>query len=60
MVAMKAASDNAEQADRRTASCVYNKTRQAAITKELAEIVGGAARGLSTARDQNATERINR
>lgn len=42
MVAMKAASDNAGTLiDDLT--LVYNKTRQAAITKELSEIVGGAA-----------------
>ncbi|MBI3147899.1 MAG: F0F1 ATP synthase subunit gamma [Betaproteobacteria bacterium] len=42
MVAMKAASDNAgEVIDQLT--LIYNKARQAAITKELAEIVGGAA-----------------
>jgi len=42
MVAMKAASDNAGTViDELT--LVYNKTRQASITKELAEIVGGAA-----------------
>ncbi|MDH5536566.1 MAG: F0F1 ATP synthase subunit gamma [Betaproteobacteria bacterium] len=42
MVAMKAASDNAGSViDELT--LVYNKTRQASITKELAEIVGGAA-----------------
>ena len=42
MVAMKAASDNAGTLiDELT--LVYNKTRQAAITKELSEIVGGAA-----------------
>jgi F-type H+-transporting ATPase subunit gamma len=42
MVAMKAASDNAANIiDELT--LVLNKTRQAAITKELAEIVGGAA-----------------
>ena len=42
MVAMKAASDNAGNViDELT--LVYNKTRQAAITKELSEIVGGAA-----------------
>jgi F-type H+-transporting ATPase subunit gamma len=42
MVAMKSASDNAGTiiAD---LQLVYNKARQAAITKELAEIVGGAA-----------------
>jgi F-type H+-transporting ATPase subunit gamma len=42
MVAMKAASDNASNViDELT--LVYNKSRQAAITKELSEIVGGAA-----------------
>jgi F-type H+-transporting ATPase subunit gamma len=42
MVAMKAASDNAaDLIDELT--LIYNKSRQAAITKELAEIVGGAA-----------------
>lgn len=42
MVAMKAASDNAATViDELT--LVYNKARQAAITKELSEIVGGAA-----------------
>ncbi|MFM9969200.1 MAG: F0F1 ATP synthase subunit gamma [Burkholderiales bacterium] len=42
MVAMKAASDNAGNViDELT--LVYNKARQAAITKELSEIVGGAA-----------------
>jgi F-type H+-transporting ATPase subunit gamma len=42
MVAMKAASDNAGSViDELT--LVYNKSRQASITKELAEIVGGAA-----------------
>ena len=42
MVAMKAASDNAGNViDELT--LIYNKSRQAAITKELAEIVGGAA-----------------
>ena len=41
MVAMKAASDNAKTLiDELT--LVYNKNRQAAITKELSEIVGGA------------------
>jgi len=42
MVAMKAASDNAGNfiAD---LQLVYNKARQAAITQELSEIVGGAA-----------------
>lgn len=42
MVAMKAASDNAKDVIGEL-QLVYNKTRQAAITKELAEIVGGAA-----------------
>lgn len=42
MVAMKAASDNAGDVIAQL-KLVYNKTRQAAITKELAEIVGGAA-----------------
>jgi F-type H+-transporting ATPase subunit gamma len=42
MVAMKAASDNAgDLIDELT--LIYNKNRQAAITKELSEIVGGAA-----------------
>ena len=42
MVAMKAASDNARTLiDELT--LVYNKNRQAGITKELSEIVGGAA-----------------
>ncbi len=42
MVAMKAASDNAKKVIG-DLQLVYNKTRQAAITKELSEIVGGAA-----------------
>ena len=42
MVAMKAASDNAKNVIGEL-QLVYNKTRQAAITKELSEIVGGAA-----------------
>ncbi|MBL0142161.1 MAG: F0F1 ATP synthase subunit gamma [Betaproteobacteria bacterium] len=42
MVAMKAASDNALNViDELT--LIHNKSRQAAITKELSEIVGGAA-----------------
>ncbi|MGZ5035491.1 MAG: F0F1 ATP synthase subunit gamma [Usitatibacter sp.] len=42
MVAMKSASDNASSViDDLT--LIYNKSRQAAITKELSEIVGGAA-----------------
>jgi F-type H+-transporting ATPase subunit gamma len=42
MVAMKSATDNAGTVIAEL-KLVYNKTRQAAITKELAEIVGGAA-----------------
>ena len=42
MVAMKAASDNAGKIIQEL-QLIYNKTRQAAITKELSEIVGGAA-----------------
>ncbi len=42
MVAMKAASDNAKNVISEL-QLIYNKTRQAAITKELSEIVGGAA-----------------
>jgi F-type H+-transporting ATPase subunit gamma len=42
MVAMKAASDNALSIIEEL-QLIYNKTRQAAITKELSEIVGGAA-----------------
>ncbi|MDH4396265.1 MAG: F0F1 ATP synthase subunit gamma [Limnobacter sp.] len=42
MVAMKAASDNAKNVIGEL-QLTYNKARQAAITKELAEIVGGAA-----------------
>jgi len=42
MVAMKAASDNAGQIIDEL-QLIYNKTRQAGITKELSEIVGGAA-----------------
>ncbi|HEX8883579.1 MAG TPA: F0F1 ATP synthase subunit gamma [Noviherbaspirillum sp.] len=42
MVAMKAASDNAGNVIGEL-RLVYNKTRQAAITKELSEIVAGAA-----------------
>ena len=42
MVAMKSASDNAaDLIDELT--LIYNKNRQAGITKELSEIVGGAA-----------------
>jgi F-type H+-transporting ATPase subunit gamma len=42
MVAMKAASDNAKDLIG-SLTLVYNKARQASITQELAEIVGGAA-----------------
>ncbi|MGY0196460.1 F0F1 ATP synthase subunit gamma [Leptothrix sp. BB-4] len=42
MVAMKAATDNAGNLIAEL-KLVYNKTRQAGITKELSEIVGGAA-----------------
>ncbi len=42
MVAMKAASDNAKSVIG-DLKLVYNKARQAAITREISEIVGGAA-----------------
>lgn len=42
MVAMKAATDNAKKLSNEL-QLVFNKTRQAAITKEITEIVGGAA-----------------
>ncbi len=42
MVAMKSASDNAKDVINEL-KLVYNKARQAAITKEISEIVGGAA-----------------
>ncbi len=42
MVAMKSASDNAKKVIE-DLQLTYNKARQAAITKELSEIVGGAA-----------------
>jgi F-type H+-transporting ATPase subunit gamma len=42
MVAMKSATDNAGNLIKEL-KLVYNKTRQAAITKELSEIVSGAA-----------------
>jgi F-type H+-transporting ATPase subunit gamma len=42
MVAMKSASDNAKEVIG-DLKLVYNKARQAAITKEISEIVGGAA-----------------
>jgi F-type H+-transporting ATPase subunit gamma len=42
MVAMKSATDNAGNVIGEL-KLIYNKTRQAAITKELSEIVAGAA-----------------
>jgi F-type H+-transporting ATPase subunit gamma len=42
MVAMKAATDNAGSLISEL-KLIYNKQRQASITKELSEIVGGAA-----------------
>jgi F-type H+-transporting ATPase subunit gamma len=42
MVAMKAATDNAGNLIDEL-QLVYNKARQAAITREISEIVGGAA-----------------
>ena len=42
MVAMKSASDNAGKLIDEL-QLIYNKARQAAITQELSEIVGGAA-----------------
>ncbi len=42
MVAMKSASDNANKLIE-TFTLIYNKARQAAITQEISEIVGGAA-----------------
>lgn len=42
MVAMKSASDNAGKLINEL-QLIYNKTRQAAITQEISEIVGGAA-----------------
>ena len=42
MIAMKSATDNAGELIEEL-QLVYNKARQAAITQELAEIVGGAA-----------------
>lgn len=42
MVAMKSASDNAGKLIKEL-QLIYNKARQAAITQEIAEIVGGAA-----------------
>ena len=42
MTAMKAATDNADKLIQEL-QLIYNKARQATITKELSEIVGGAA-----------------
>jgi F-type H+-transporting ATPase subunit gamma len=42
MVAMKAATDNADDLINEL-QLIYNKARQAAITQEISEIVGGAA-----------------
>jgi F-type H+-transporting ATPase subunit gamma len=42
MVAMKAATDNAGELINQL-QLVYNKARQASITQEISEIVGGAA-----------------
>jgi F-type H+-transporting ATPase subunit gamma len=42
MVAMKSATDNAGSLIEEL-QLIYNKARQAAITKEISEIVGGAA-----------------
>jgi len=42
MVAMKSATDNAGSLIEEL-QLIYNKARQAGITKELSEIVGGAA-----------------
>ncbi len=42
MVAMKAATDNAGELIK-SLQLIYNKLRQAAITQEISEIVGGAA-----------------
>jgi F-type H+-transporting ATPase subunit gamma len=42
MIAMKSATDNAGDAIKRM-RLIYNKSRQAAITTELSEIVAGAA-----------------
>ena len=42
MIAMKSATDNAGELIKEF-QLAYNKARQAAITQELAEIVGGAA-----------------
>jgi F-type H+-transporting ATPase subunit gamma len=42
MIAMKSASDNAGNLIKEL-QLIYNKARQAAITQEISEIVGGAA-----------------
>jgi F-type H+-transporting ATPase subunit gamma len=42
MIAMKSATDNASDLIVEL-NLVYNKARQAAITQEISEIVGGAA-----------------
>ena len=42
MVAMKSATDNAGELIKEL-QLIYNKARQASITREIAEIVGGAA-----------------
>lgn len=42
MIAMKSATDNAGEMVKEL-ELVYNKARQAAITQEISEIVGGAA-----------------
>ena len=42
MVAMKAATDNADDLINEM-QLIYNKVRQASITQEISEIVGGAA-----------------
>ena len=64
MVAMKAASDNAKKVIG-DLQLVYNKTRQAAITKEISEIVGapppskGAASRLKSYQARNRHEQRN-
>jgi F-type H+-transporting ATPase subunit gamma len=42
MTAMRNATDNAKEMIKNY-SLIYNRARQAAITQEIAEIVGGAA-----------------
>ncbi len=60
MVAMKSATDNAGNVIGEL-KLVYNKTRQAAITKELSEIVAGAAaRRLALAVRQPPRSRFHR